>query len=877
MGTLERRLKSFIFSTIGILLLPSAIFSQAPKQQPAKPAATTPDTTSSPPAQPKQQTRRKPSVDSIYVGQPKIYDDRSLESMLGAAEQRLATLQFLDQASVAAKVGTLQGGTSQQSQLNIQAQGAPIPQVLTKQNVSTAPAAPVTTETDTTRPGLSPTVPSLSTSGTPSLPATFSPSSLDTLNEEMQLTYDVTNLRLLLEGSLNDRFISPLKCPDKTEAQCTDQGYMSKLPAWVSLKQRATIGFPISIQPPEGSKYNYSVAEVVVRVTTGQNCAAMEPPGVMTILPRERTYNEATITDRSLGFGLAAVTQVFSVGVAGSKRSQTYFIVQDLDTVAFQDTPTDQDGGISACETSFGWQFRPTLGRKKVRGGLRQTFVQLSFAVDSPDRTKELGWVTVEKRWRHYDPKTGSVGAIIEPKNDKENQPADWKPIPSFNLKPDVPNLRWTDAGNGQIYVEAGGNYVPGTSVVSGPSSWQEGVAGFTLDSEAIHLVAPAEVFMANEDATIVAPGGYRSHFSRYVAEDETRKPLRIYNVTAKPWSSTDSEVSFCYDGGLTQKGSMDHVLALAGGIVFGLSDRPLDDAPDSNCVSQGYLSGRFRVPTDALQKSKTVVLKQLLLGPDFSAIGPVTFANAFTATKLVTMAKTDDCMLLAIQGTEFGYVESPGNLKRTVSVKIGDYPIVSARTASSCDFAKVTATPPKPTPTPTDVHKPTKTNGQPTSPPSRQPIKCALEKAYVDSTLGPTTLLVAVPTCLLTGAQAIELYRLDDPKKPDEIESVLLPLTPDKPAEVTIDKLEAPQGAKSLKLSGKQLQLIDLSTFRFTNFEDKLITATIAPDESSIQITLPDAVNAKPGYYALNFTLNDKDKTPSAALVRILKPPTPK
>jgi hypothetical protein len=125
-----------------------------------------------------------------------------------AAQARLAALQFLDQSKVAGNVGNLQGGTSQQSAISLQATGPPIAQVATKVLSATQPSGPTSsTETDTTAPGVSPSIPSLPSTG-PALPTSFSPSALDTLNEEMQLTYEVANLQLLLQGSLNDRFIS---------------------------------------------------------------------------------------------------------------------------------------------------------------------------------------------------------------------------------------------------------------------------------------------------------------------------------------------------------------------------------------------------------------------------------------------------------------------------------------------------------------------------------------------------------------------------------------------------------------------------------------------------------------------------------------------
>jgi hypothetical protein len=148
----------------------------------------------------------------------------------------------------------------------------------------------------------------------------------------------------------------------------------------------------------------------------------------------------------------------------------------------------------------------------------------------------------------------------------------------------------------------------------------------------------------------------------------------------------------------------------------------------------------------------------------------------------------------------------------------------------------------------------------------------CAWEQAYVDSSLLPTVLVVAVPNCLLKNVQAIELAKQDEGTQAYHTRVSIVPLTPEKAMEFTIDKVQAPVKAKQIKISGKQLQLIDLTSFRFTQFPNSAVSATIASDGSSIELTVPEELAATPGFYALTFTLLDKDKTQGATLLQIKK-----
>ena len=92
---------------------------------------------------------------------------------------------------------------------------------------------------------------------------------------------------------------------------------------------------------------------------------------------------------QSIGFG--AVVQVVNVGFTASRSRETMYLVKDTDTVALQG-PSTADGSIS-----FGWQFRPVLGRRVVEPGLRQVFATVALPV--PAACGFVGQLEVTTRW----------------------------------------------------------------------------------------------------------------------------------------------------------------------------------------------------------------------------------------------------------------------------------------------------------------------------------------------------------------------------------------------------------------------------------------------------------------------------------------------
>jgi len=67
-------------------------------------------------------------------------------------------------------------------------------------------------------------------------------------------------------------------------------------------------------------------------------------------MPEEGSHNAATLSQKATGFGGALASAVFSVGYSVQKRSQTFYVYRDMDTVSYA-PPSDSS------VVHFGWQF----------------------------------------------------------------------------------------------------------------------------------------------------------------------------------------------------------------------------------------------------------------------------------------------------------------------------------------------------------------------------------------------------------------------------------------------------------------------------------------------------------------------------------------
>lgn len=146
----------------------------------------------------------------------------------------------------------------------------PSTQVTNTSNNQTQITGP-STQTVTNQAPINPTPPTLAPS-TLSLPSTYSPGASNILNEQLELTYEITGYQLLLEGSLSDHYLRYLENGQPVQR----------------VRPRATIGVPITISPSK--QYKNAVAEITLEVEVRTPDAVVpEPPVVTAILPRDKT------------------------------------------------------------------------------------------------------------------------------------------------------------------------------------------------------------------------------------------------------------------------------------------------------------------------------------------------------------------------------------------------------------------------------------------------------------------------------------------------------------------------------------------------------------------------------------------------------------
>jgi hypothetical protein len=586
--------------------------------------------------------RREERAKGIEVSAPKVYDDSLLQEMLRSAEARLASLQMIDQAGIAGHLGSLSGARQSISSFGLSVMGSPTPQVATTNNgatnsvvttdsgdptkngtVTTA-GAPVQNQT-TTASAVSPpavTAPASSTT----LPSAFGVSASDLLNEQMQLTYEIANLRLLLEGALSDRVLGP----------------------GGRLRPRVTLGFPISIVPSKEFKNAAAVIEIQVDADSTDLLKGGEdqPPIVLALLPREKTYNVAAITDHMSSLGAGVVTQIASVSASWLFGTKTYYMAQDQDTVARTFEPDENhptSASASDHRVGFLWQFRPVLGAKYIREGLKQTFVQLAFP--SALTADRFGYAHIITYWREYDRKRNLVKRVIPNSLRRYEQPfvINRYPLKQEPLQFDWRNLE--DLGNGQMLVTVKGLFLPGTYVRVGGNYLRDGNPSFSMQYQQIQFTAPI-ADLATKGAYLVARDGDEKRLEFPVSDWEQAHPLRIETLNITTMDDSNSRVVVQLEEAPDKTAP---TLLLIGSKVFGYSDSPLLRNDDPRIIAAV-------VPTSYLQANPMISLKSLFTNKQYwrEAARPFRiFPLIPNAPKAVLLEQTKDKSSFLIYGDD--------------------------------------------------------------------------------------------------------------------------------------------------------------------------------------------------------------------------------
>jgi hypothetical protein len=499
----------------------------------------------------------------IGVSDPKIFDNRSLALMLDSLSESLRTAQFIDAKSLAASLSAFQGSQQESVARSFSLQGPSLPGVVDTAKDTTTTGSTITsgtsgttvvgatgsqdstvnttgsqnqvtgtttstksgtTSTDTSNANTSNTATSGGTTerttqtttaartpvnpelptllAAPNFTPQFGTSANDLLSDQVNLTYQIFNLRMLLERALSDRLMGD------------------------SPRLQAVLGFNVTLDPNR----DWRDSAAFVEVTLSMRNTASRPISVVALMPQEKTYNSAALSNKSNAFGGSAVSQLISIGYSERRQSQLFYLYRDNDTIAFHRT------NGAPTETRLGWSFRPVLGRRSVSPGMRQMFAVISLPAADIGMANVPIDVDVKTYWRSYDRKTlttadanktastaAYMSGCVEVPTTAEFQ---------NRLDPEITGIRWrmTDDKNAFVTVE-GSNFFQGTSVRLGGSAYATPADGFTLKSDkAFDLAVPISALLG--DGSIVGRYGVAEEM---LAPTVSAGGMEIEQVTWSP------------------------------------------------------------------------------------------------------------------------------------------------------------------------------------------------------------------------------------------------------------------------------------------------------------------------------------------------------
>jgi len=429
----------------------------------------------------------------ITVGQPKVYDNQSLMIMLDQLRARLDQVQAIDQQSLTKALGLFQGSQQQDVSRSFDVSVSLTPKALTdaSSNNSTGGSSPGGASSSS-NPGSNSAQGSSSknssTSGNsssgsalpellaaPAYKPDYGENAIDLLSDQVDLTYQVFNLRMLLERSVTDRLKDG------------------------SPRRQAVVSFNISLDPPANAHDAAAYVEITLSTQKG-------PVALVASMPQEKTYNATSLSSSSNAFGGSAVAKIITVGYNQRKRSQTFFLYRDSDTLALERAPVGN-------AVTFGWVFRPVLGRRSVSPGMRQMFAVISLPETDlvGDEKRERPayphvQVHVKTYWLHYDKNT-STTATHPGFWSARNLPApegfqlsDIEALPTESietaLNPRIRNVELFQTTNGNTVLQiAGENFFTGTTITIGDKTFagpQDGL--FLKSSQTMLLTANTDI-----------------------------------------------------------------------------------------------------------------------------------------------------------------------------------------------------------------------------------------------------------------------------------------------------------------------------------------------------------------------------------------------
>lgn len=382
------------------------------------------------------------STNGISVGYPKVFDNRSLSIMLDQLKAQLQSVQTIDASKINGAIGNQQGAESHTQSLSVSLAA------------SAVPGAAAATDKANPQPPSPP--------GAATLPAapTYTPTiginASDLLTNQVDLSYQIFNIRMLLERALSDRLYD-----GKTRLQ-------------------AVLGFQVSIDPPKQARDHAAFVEVTVNSELRHHL-----PSLVAMMPYEKTYNSSAVSSSATAFAGAAVFQVFSLGVNAQKQDQVFYLFRDSDTLAMERMQRPKNAPDDSI--TFGWQFRPVLGNRSVSAGVRQMFVVIALP-DTDEGRKQANFdVQVRTYWRKYD---HSLLATAR-KEDYVRGPYPYQVTVTssgsyeHDLAPVIDDFQWVSTGaNTAVVSFTGKNFFPGTQIQVGDKTHSDPASGLLIKSD---------------------------------------------------------------------------------------------------------------------------------------------------------------------------------------------------------------------------------------------------------------------------------------------------------------------------------------------------------------------------------------------------------
>jgi hypothetical protein len=488
------------FTAVFCLFLPSLLLSVRDAQATDDCAIKRTD-----PKPPNEKSRPKNGID---VGCPQIFDNRTLTLMLESLNGSLKNVQVIDQKTLAAALGTLQGSHSHDVTSNLSVTTTPTPatsnQTVLNTGIVDANGNPLPntaqTTNGTTVASITPQAPTLDAAQTSSdFTPNYGVASQDLLMDQANLTYQIFGLRLMLDRSLSSRLKSG------------------------GTRLQTVFGVNVSIDTPRTANDAVAIVEMTVHTHDVSNAVAggivtttvgsrNAGPGLVSILPQENAYNAAALNTSSHAFGGSAVIKLIQVGYSQRRSGKTFYLYRDIDMIAYQRVEPDDPTAIV-----FGWMFRPVLGQASISVKDRQLFAVLSMPTkdaedtNAPDAPVQFADATVKTYWKRYDKNTLtsflpndenrakrfkyalSMG-LANPQifESRYTSSVDYSGIPIFAtssferaLRPSIVDVDWRLSGSKSVLISASGkNFFTGTQVVMGDKAYATPTDGLLLKSD---------------------------------------------------------------------------------------------------------------------------------------------------------------------------------------------------------------------------------------------------------------------------------------------------------------------------------------------------------------------------------------------------------